>query len=430
MGASRPPRRFGADHADDVTHPRLSNGIDARRLWGRLMALARFGARSDGGVDRQALSGAEIEARAELVAWGRALGLEPFTDAAANLFLRLPGLQPDLPPVLAGSHIDSQPTGGKFDGAYGVVAALEVVEAIRLAGLVPRRAIEVVAWTNEEGSRFSPGMTGSDLFTGIRSLQDVSLIRDADGVALGEALAGVLAADRDVPLRPFRRPVAAFVEAHIEQGPVLEREGVPIGVVSGIQGTRRYRVRVTGEAAHAGTAERHERRDALVAAVRMVAAIDRAASKLPDVKLTVGLFQVTPNVPSVVPSEVLFSIDLRHPDNAVVDRIDMQIRRLVESERGPCAATLQQVQHNPSLEFPTSIRAAIRSAAQDLDVRHCDILSAAGHDARQLHSICPAGMIFVPCREGISHNPQEWAEPAHLEAGARVLAEVLWSLAG
>ncbi len=394
------------------------------------MALARFGAQPDGGVDRPALSGAEIEARAELVACGRSLGLDPFTDAAANLFLRLPGLQPDLPPVLAGSHIDSQPTGGKFDGAYGVLAALEAVEAIRSAGLVPRRAVEVVAWTNEEGSRFSPGMTGSDLFTGVRSLQDVGPIRDAAGVALGEALAAVLAADRDVPLRAFGRPVTAFVEAHIEQGPVLEREGVPIGVVSGIQGTRRYRVRVAGEAAHAGTAERHERCDALMAAVRMVAAIDRAASEPPGAKLTVGLFQVTPNAPSVVPSEVLFSIDLRHPDNAVVDRIDMEIRRLVESERGPCAATLQQVQHNPSLEFPTSIRAAIRSAAQDLGVEHRDILSAAGHDARQLHGICPTGMIFVPCREGISHNPREWAEPAHLEAGARVLAEVLWSLAG
>jgi len=167
-----------------------------------------------------------------------------------------------------------------------------------------------------------------------------------------------------------------------------------------------------------------------MAAVRMVAAIDQAASEPSDVKLTVGLFQITPNAPSVVPSEVLFSIDLRHPDNAVVDRIDVQIRRLVECERGPCAARLQQVQHNPSLEFPTLIRAAIRSAAQDLGVTHRDILSAAGHDARQLHSVCPTGMIFVPCRGGISHNPGEWAEPAYLEAGARVLAQVLWSLAG
>lgn len=393
------------------------------------MALARFGARPDGGVDRQALSAAEIEARAELVTWGRALGLEPFTDAAANLFLRLPGREPGLPPVLAGSHIDSQPTGGKFDGAYGVVAALEAVEAIRSAGLVPRRAIEVVAWTNEEGSRFSPGMTGSELFTGIKSLEDIALVQDADGVALGDALTIALAADRDVPRRPFRRPVAAFIEPHIEQGPVLEREGVPVGVVTGIQGTRRYRVRVTGEAAHAGTAERHERRDALMAAVRIVAAIDRVASEPSDVKLTVGLFQVAPNAPSVVPSEVLFSIDLRHPDNAVVDRIDGQIRELVENERGPCAATLRQVQHNPSLEFSASIRMMIQAAAQDLGIEQCEVASAAGHDARQLHDFCPTGMIFVPCRGGVSHTPEEWAESAHLEAGARVLAEVLWSLA-
>jgi len=205
---------------------------------------------------------------------------------------------------------------------------------------------------------------------------------------------------------------------------------VPVGVVSGIQGTRRYRVRVLGQAAHAGTAERHERRDALLAAVRMVAAIDQAASEPPDVKLTVGLFQVVPNAPSVIPSEVLFSIDLRHPDNAVVDRIDSRIRSLVESERGPCTAALQQIQHNPSLEFPATIRAVIGSAAQDLGVGHRNILSAAGHDARQLHSFCPTGMIFVPCRNGISHNPEEWAEPVHLAAGARVLTEVLWSLAG
>ena len=393
------------------------------------MALGRFGARPDGGVDRPALSAAEIEARAALVAWGRGLGLDAFTDAAANLFLRLPGREPDLPPVLAGSHIDSQPTGGKFDGAYGVLAALEAVEAIRSAGIAPRRAIEVVAWTNEEGSRFSPGMTGSELFTGVKSLGDVASIQDADGVALGEALTVALAADRDVPRRAFRRPVAAFVEPHIEQGPILEREGVPVGVVTGIQGTRRYRVRVTGEAAHAGTAERRERRDALMAAVRMVAAIDRAASEPSDVKLTVGLFQVTPNAPSVVPSEVLFSIDLRHPDNAVVDRIDGQIRRLIEGERGPCAAALQQVQHNPSLEFSASIRTTIQAAAHDLGIEHRRVASAAGHDARHLHNVCPTGMIFVPCRGGISHNPEEWAEPADLEAGARVLAEVLWLLA-
>jgi N-carbamoyl-L-amino-acid hydrolase len=393
------------------------------------MALAAFGARPDGGVDRQTLSQAEIEARAELVAWGRASGLEPFTDAAANLFLRLEGRDPDLPPVLAGSHIDSQPTGGKFDGAYGVLAALEAVEAIRATGQRPQRAIEVVAWTNEEGSRFAPGMTGSELFTGVKTLDRLSGIRDGDGVKLGEALAAVLAADRDIPMRPFGLPVAAFLEPHIEQGPVLEREGVPVGIVTGIQGTRRYRVRVTGEAAHAGTAERQERRDALMAAVRMIGAIDRVASDPADVKLTVGLFEVTPNAPSVVPAEVFFSIDLRHPENAVVDRIDLEIRRLVEAERKPCEAVLQQIAHASSLTFSEQVRFVLSEVASDLGIAHRDIYSAAGHDARQLHYVCPTGMIFVPCRDGISHNPAEWAEPDDLTAGARVLADAAFRLA-
>ncbi|KMO43650.1 allantoate amidohydrolase [Methylobacterium tarhaniae] len=408
---------------------RPSDHVDGARLWRRLMDLSRFGARADGGVDRQTLTQAEIAARAHLVALGRSLGLDPYTDEGANLFLRCPGRRPDLPAVLAGSHIDSQPMGGRFDGAFGVMAAFEAVEAIRAAGLVPERAIEIVAFTNEEGCRFSPGMTGSDLFTGVRTLAEVAGIRDAAGITQGDALAAVLASDRDVPQRPFRRPVAAFVEPHIEQGPILERDGIPIGVVTGIQGTRRYRVTVTGEAAHAGTAERRERRDALMAAVRMIAAIDRAAADPADTKLTVGMIEVTPNAPSVVPAEVLFSIDLRHPDNAVVDRLDAEIRAIVEAERGPCAASLRQIQHNPSLTFSPDLRAAIATAAGALGLPHRDILSAAGHDARQLHAVCPTGMIFVPCRDGVSHNPAEWAEPDDLAAGARVLADVMWHLA-
>lgn len=408
---------------------RPSDRVDGERLWLRLTDLARFGARPDGGVDRQTLTEPEIAARAHLVALGRSLGLEPFTDEAANLFLRLPGREPDLPPVMAGSHIDSQPTGGRFDGSYGVLAALEAVQAIREAGLAPRRSIEVVAWTNEEACRFAPGMTGSDLFTGTKTLDDVADIRDADGVRLGDAITAVLARDANLPLRPFRLPVAAFVEPHIEQGPVLERDGVPVGIVTGIQGTRRYRVSVAGEAAHAGTAERHERRDALLAAVRMIAAIDRAAADPADTKLTVGMLDVEPNAPSVVPSHTRFSIDLRHPDNAVVDRVDAAIRTIVERERGPCAVELRQIQHNPSLTFPAAIRDAIARAADALGIRHRSLPSAAGHDARQLHYHCATGMIFVPCRGGISHNPAEWCELADLESGARVLVDVLWAIA-
>jgi N-carbamoyl-L-amino-acid hydrolase len=408
---------------------RPSERVDGARLWQRLMDLARFGARDDGGVDRQALSDAEIAARTEVIGWGRALGLTPFTDGAANLFLRLEGADSDLPPVLAGSHIDSQPTGGKFDGAYGVLAALEAVAAIREMDVVPRRSIEVVAWTNEEGSRFAPGMTGSELFTGVKSLETVFDIRDAAETRLGDALARVLAADAGVPQRPFRRPVAAYIEPHIEQGPLLERAKLPVGVVTGIQGTRRYRVRVRGEAAHAGTAERHERKDALMAAVRMIAAIDEAAMRPADTKLTVGLFQVTPNAPSVVPAEAFFSIDLRHPDNAVVDRIDAEIRQIIENLRGPCRVEIKQIQHSPSLDFDPAIRALIAKVADEIGVVHQDIYSAAGHDARHLHYVCPAGMIFVPCRNGVSHHPAEWSDPDDLTAGTRVLADTIWILA-
>lgn len=409
--------------------PRLSDLVDGDRLWARLMALAAFGARSDGGVDRPALSAIEAQARAQLIAWGRAIGLKAYTDQAANLFLRLEGQDPTLPPVLAGSHIDSQPTGGKFDGVFGVLAALEVAEAVVKRGEVPARAIEVVAWTNEEGSRFAPGMTGSDLFTGTKSLDVVRAIKDADGITVGAAIDAILTADDDVPVRPFGLPLAAYVEPHIEQASKLEQAGIPVGIVSGIQGTRRYRVTVKGEAAHAGTALRRDRRDALMAAVRMIAAMDDAALEPDDTLLTVGLMQVTPNAPSVVPEAVLFSIDLRHPDNAVVDRMDAAIRRIVEEHKGPCTAELRQIQHSPSLTFPPAMRSALTEAAHALGIPCMDVYSAAGHDARQLHYVCPTGMIFVPCRGGISHNPLEWAEPEHLTAGTKVLADTVWTLA-
>lgn len=412
-----------------MTTQRLSDFVDGERLWARHMALAAFGARADGGVDRPALSPQEALARAQVIAWGRAIGLEAFTDKAANLFLRLEGRDPSLAPVMAGSHIDSQPTGGKFDGVFGVLAALETAEAIVRSGERPLRPIEVVAWTNEEGSRFAPGMTGSDLFTGTKPLEAVLPIVDAAGISIGDAVASILAADDDVPLRAFGLPIAAYVEPHIEQASVLEQAGIPLGIVTGIQGTRRYRVRVTGEAAHAGTALRRDRRDALMAAVRMIRAMDEAAMEPADTLLTVGMLQVTPNAPSVVPAEAFFSIDLRHPDNAVVDRVDADIRRIVEGMKGECSVELKQIQHSPSLSFAPDIRGAIAKAATARAIPAMDVFSAAGHDARQLHYVCPTGMIFVPCRGGISHHPDEWAEPEHLTAGAQVLADVVWNLA-
>lgn len=408
---------------------RPSDLVDGERLWQRHMELARCGARSDGGVNRLALSPEEAEARAMLVEWGRRIGLRPYTDAAANLFLRLDGRDPDAAPVLSGSHIDSQPTGGKFDGAFGVLAALEAVEAIVAGGRTPLRPIEVVAWMNEEGSRFSPGMAGSEAYTGVKPLDVLLDVRDADGVSVREAVAQIHAGDVDVPLRPLGRPVHAFIEGHIEQADALQRAGKVIGIVTGIQGTRRYRVTVTGEAAHAGTALRRDRKDALMAAARMVCAIDEAAREPDDLKLTVGLFDVFPNAPSVVPEKVFFAVDVRHNDTAVVDRMDGIVRAAVEREKGPCTAALKQIAHAPSLDFSGELRAVLSQVAAGLDLPMMDVYSAAGHDARQLHYFCPTAMFFIPCRDGISHNPNEWAEPAHVTAGARLLADTLWRIA-
>ena len=406
-----------------MSSDRVLRHIDAERLWQRHMALARFGALANGGVNRQALSKEEADARAELVRWGRAIGLAPFSDAAGNLFLRLEGSQPNLPPVLIGSHIDSQPSGGKFDGAFGVLAALEVLEAIVASGIRPRRAIEAVAWMNEEGSRFAPGMMGSALYTSARSLDQVLPITDRDGISVGDALAGLLARDVDIAQRPFGRPAACFLEAHIEQGPILEIERKTIGIVTGIQGKRTFRVTINGEENHAGTAPRSVRRDALVSAVAIIDALQKAMWDEQDItRFTIGRLNVTPNAPSVVPAKVEFSIDLRHPDTETLQQLGDRIAEICAANAGRCSAVADQLLHDPPLAFPDTMRDVLARAADQVGAPSMTIASGAGHDARYLHYFCPTGMIFVPCRAGISHNEAEWAEKEHLAAGAQVLA--------
>ncbi|MCE2521313.1 MAG: M20 family metallo-hydrolase [Alphaproteobacteria bacterium] len=404
---------------------RPSDLVDVDRLWRRLMRLAEFGATSAGGVNRQALSEEEIAARKTLAAWAREAGLNVLNDPIGNMFFRLEGADPDAAPVLSGSHIDSQPTGGKFDGTFGVLAALEALCALALSARKPRRSIEAVAWTNEEGSRFAPGMMGSEAFTGQRALERMLAVEDVDGTSVRSALAQVIAAEPEISCRPLGFPVHAYVEAHIEQGPILEREETSIGVVSGIQGSRRFRVTVTGEAAHAGTTPRRDRKDAVLAAVGMINALAGLVCDPEDVMFTVGLFRVQPNAPSVVPREAYFSIDLRHPDNDVLTRLGDAVSDCCHANRGACTVGVEEIAHAPSLGFPGSLRETISAAAERLELSWREIPSAAGHDARQLHYHCDSGMIFIPCRDGISHNESEWTEPHR----SRVLADVLWELA-
>jgi len=394
------------------------------------MDLAGIGATVNDGVHRLALSDEEIEARRLLLVWARELDLEVYTDAIGNLFFRADGQDPKADPVLTGSHIDTQPAGGKFDGAFGVVAGFEAVRAMREVGFTPRRPIEIAAWMNEEGSRFSPGMMGSEAFAGRRPLEQMLAVKDAQGVSVAEALSRVEKVFPQIRRRSFGAPVAAFLEAHIEQGPILEAEGKPVGIVTGIQGSRRFRVTVTGEQAHAGTAPQRARKDALLSALDMVAAMRDAFCDPEDIiKFTVGLFEVSPNAPSVVASRVFFSIDLRHPHWPTLKRLGDSIANLCAERRGHCEVKVSEIATAESLEFPDAIQKVLVAAARELGIDHMLIYSAAGHDARQLHYFCPTGMVFVPCEKGISHNEAEACKPSDLAAGTRVLAEALAQLA-
>jgi beta-ureidopropionase / N-carbamoyl-L-amino-acid hydrolase len=404
--------------------------INADRLWTRLMGLAEIGATSSGGVNRQALSDGEIAAWRRVIAWAQEAGLTAATDSAGNLFLTLAGRDRVAPPVLVGSHLDSQPTGGKFDGAAGVMAALEAVVSLAEQDETPRRDLIVVAWMNEEGCRFAPGMMGSEAFAGARGIEAIRAVRDASGITVGEALDRLHAAFPELPRKPPGFAAAAYLELHIEQGPLLEAAGHVIGVVTGIQGKKTFQVVLAGAEGHAGTLPQQERRDALAAFARTAAALHAEIGAVDaEIKFTIGRVTVEPNAPSVVPSRVTFSIDLRHPDNLVLDTAGVRVAALCRRHAPPCAVTITLLVDAPSNDFDSELRERIARAADDQKLPATAILSAAGHDARHLAKVCPAAMIFIPCRDGASHVEHEWADPGHVAAGASVLAQVLRDLA-
>ena len=392
--------------------------------------MARFGGLPRGGVNRQALSAEEGRARRQLAAWAAEQGFTVATDAVANLFIRREGSDPTLPPVLAGSHIDSQPTGGRFDGVYGVLAAFEVLQALNEAGVVTRRAVEAVAWTNEEGSRFQPGCLGSGAFAGRIPPGPALEAVDRDGIRAADALEAMLAAEPDFARRPIGFPVHAYLEAHIEQGPLLEQAGVPIGVVTGVQGSRWFAIEVTGEEAHAGTTPVRLRKDALVSAVAMVEALRQIMVDPEDlVRFTVGRFEVHPGAPNTVPGRVFFTIDFRHPDGHTLKRLGDQVEAVVRAHAGSCAVRIEETFTSQPCVFDAGAVAAVRDAVAGLGLPSLTLASGANHDARFLAEVCPAAMIFVPCERGISHNEAENAAPGDLAAGARVLAEAVVALA-
>ncbi|RYJ03358.1 MAG: Zn-dependent hydrolase [Acetobacteraceae bacterium] len=414
--------------------PNAVAAVSEARQWDRLMEMAKLGAFRgvDGaeGVNRACLTPLDREARRLLIGWGEAIGLSPSVDALGNLFLRAEGRVPGLAPVLAGSHMDSQPAGGRFDGIWGVVAALEAVQALREAGVETRRPIEVVAWTNEEGGRFAPGCMGSMAYSGHSAPETWDAVTDSQGTTFGEALREHLAAEADLPRRALGGAPHAYVEAHIEQGPQLEAAGLDIGIVTGIQGSRWFLVELLGASAHAGTAPVSMRRDAVQDMVRAITALNALMADPDDVvRFTVAKIEVEPNSSNSVAERVRFTIDFRHPEAAVLlgrgDAIEATIRGAVKH----CAVVVTERFHALPVEFHPAVTGAVERAAAAQGLGALRMPSGAFHDAQFMVPLCPSGMIFIPSHKGISHNPAEYSSPEQLAKGTRVLAQVLAELA-
>ncbi|MCH4564330.1 M20 family metallo-hydrolase [Halomonas sp. EGI 63088] len=395
------------------------------------MALASHGALARGGVNRQAFTAVDADARLQLMAWAAESGLEPSIDAIGNLFLRLAGTDSTLPPVLTGSHLDTQPAGGKFDGTFGVLAGLEALTAIQARQLSLPRSLELVVWANEEGSRFPPTTMGSSVFAGGMKLDQALAARDDQGMALGDVIELFLARHGELPRRDFGTPVHAYLEAHIEQGPVLERAECSLGIVSGIQGLRWFEIEVQGQEAHAGTTPRAARRDAQAAAMRIAMALTRYFEDEDDIaRFTIGRWQVQPGSPNTVAGRVVFTIDFRHPDAGALERMGDAIAPLCEQLAAPCDVLVQELSHSAPIHFPSAIRRLLTLAARDAGMATLELMSGATHDAKWLHTMAPTGMLFVPCEGGVSHNQAESAAPEDLRAGTQVLCNALIRLAG
>lgn len=403
--------------------------INGERLWQSLMELAQLGATPKGGVCRLALTDLDRQARDLFVTWAEQAGCTVSVDGVGNIFARRPGRNPALAPVMTGSHIDTQPTGGKFDGCFGVLAGLEVLRTINDLQIETEAPLEVVVWTNEEGSRFAPCMMGSGVFAEKFTLEETLAKVDAQGVSVREALDAIgYAGERAVS----GHPVGAYFEAHIEQGPILEDQCKTIGVVLGALGQKWFDLTLRGVEAHAGPTPMHLRKDALVGASAVVAAVNRVALEhQPHACGTVGCLQAYPGSRNVIPGEVRMTLDFRHLEPARLDSMIANVKDVIASttQQHGLTYTLTPTADFPPLYFDKGCVEAVRGAAQGLGLSHMDIVSGAGHDAIFLAELGPAGMIFVPCEGGISHNEIENADPKDLAAGCAVLLRAMLAAA-
>ncbi len=399
--------------------------VNKERLWDSLMEMAQIGGTEKGGCARLALTDLDRQGRDLFVRWCKEAGCTITVDRMGNIFARRPGRNNDLPPVVCGSHLDTQPTGGKFDGVFGVLAGLEVIRTLNDYKYETDAPVEVSVWTNEEGSRFAPAMVASGVFAGVFT-EEYGLSRaDLDGKTMGEELERIgYKGDLAVGGRPFK----AFFEAHIEQGPILEAEKKTIGIVQGIQGIRWFECTVTGVESHAGTTPMNRRKDAMLGVSRIVDRINKIAlGHAPFAVSTVGLVKVSPNSRNVIPGSVFFSVDLRHPKDETLLAMKAELEAATNEICAELGLThdLHEIWYNPPAPFDPDCIASVRQAAEEAGYSHMDIVSGAGHDAGYLCKVAPTAMVFVPCEDGISHNEVENATPEDLAAGCNVLMRAM-----
>lgn len=392
--------------------------IDGDRLWATLMETARFGGTSDGGVRRLSLSEEDRQVRDWLRAACLALGCTLKVDELGNMFALRAGSDPDALPIAMGSHLDTQPTGGKFDGVLGVLAGLEVLRTLDEAGYVTRRPLMLVNWTNEEGSRFSPAMMASGAYAGVFTTDEINARTDSDGIRLEDALEAI-GYRGDVRVGSVK--LGAMFELHIEQGPVLEAAANTIGIVTGVQGMRWYDLVIKGRAAHSGTTPMAMRRDALYAAALVILEARRLALAY-DALITMGEIGVVQASRNVVPGEVRLTLDLRHPTSEMLDTVEAALAGFLT---GPAFAdtpgTLTRIWNSPPVVFDGECIAAVAAGAAAEGLPAQEMVSGAGHDSVYTARVMPTAMIFVPCKDGLSHNPAESATPEHCAAGAQSL---------
>ncbi len=403
--------------------------INRQRLEESFEQLGRIGETPKGGLTRPALSDDDKRARDQIVAWMKAAGLRVSVDQMGNIFGERPGTEP-LPPVMMGSHVDSVPTGGKYDGQLGVLCALEAIRTLHDQRATTRRPVTLAVFTNEEGARFQPAMIASGVMAGKIALEDAYNARDRNGVRLGDELEriGYLGPEPCVA-----RPIRAYLELHIEQGPCLEEEGRSVGVVEGIVAIAWSRLTLTGVQDHAGPTPMRIRHDALVAAAGIVRAVRAIPARVsPEMVATVGWLDVSPNITNAIPGRVVLSVDLRDPKDENVTRalglLEGAVKDAAASEG--VGYELEHYWRVPLTRFHPEVVDAVERAAQSLGVRYRRILSGAGHDAQYMAAICPAGMIFVPSRNGRSHCEEEFTPMDDIEHGANTLLGAMLDLAG